>query len=319
MSCNIGDASCETPRRRAGLATLGVLTVAFIVLSVCSFIGSRGQVTPQTVSFGPYTADDGKRVFQAYDCMGCHTMVGNGGYLAPDLTDIYKHAGPAWLASFLPSAGTWPTETAVAMQLLDANLAKDAGAKNISEYLKKFPGAATRLARRGGAHSLMPNLPIQADEVGKLIAYLKYTAAMDKEGWPPAVKIEALDQRLRLAHGGSTAATSAAPAAAPAEPAPADPVAHGAKLVKDLGCLACHATDGRRLVGPGWGGLLGSTVTLADGHTVTVDDAYLRESIVEPNAKVVAGFPAGTMPIYGAVLQGADVTDIVAYLKTLEK
>ena len=316
MSCDIGDASCETPRRRAGLAILGILAIIFIVLSLFSFMRSRGQVTPDTISFGHYQAADGKRVFQAYDCMGCHTMVGNGAYLAPDLTEEYRHVGPAWLAAFLPSAGSWPTEIAVRIQLQSPEQMSDSGTTTIDAYLKKFPGALSRLQRRGGTHSFMPNLPITSDEVGQLIAYLKYTSAMNTEGWPPEVEVEGLDHRLQLAHG---SAAAMAPTLLPTKAVPTDPVAHGAELVKQFGCTACHSANGNRLVGPGWGGVHGSEVTLADGKTVVADDAYLKDSIREPNEAIVASFPPGIMPNYGALLKESEINDIVAYLNTLEK
>ncbi len=319
MSCGIGGSSCETPRRRGAFLVLAILALIFIVLSIFSFMKSRNQVTPDTVSFGHYQAADGKRVFQAYNCMGCHTMVGNGAYLGPDLTEEYKHAGPAWLAAFLPSAGGWPTTAAVRAQLQDPNQSADTGTDSIDAYLKKFPGAAERIERRGGGTTMMPNLPLTKDEIGQLIAYLKYTSAMNTEGWPPKVEVDGFDHRVQLAHG-IVATAQAAPAPTAAAPAAAaDPVAHGAQLVKDNGCVACHAADDKKLVGPGWGGLYNSKVSLADGSTVTADDAYLRESILQPNAKIVAGYPASVMPAYGTLLKDDEVNAIVTYLHSLEK
>ena len=58
----------------------------------------------------------------------------------------------------------------------------------------------------------------------------------------------------------------------------------------------CHTPDGRAGVGPTWQRIYGSEETLADGTTVTVDDAYIRESILDPNAKIVKGFPPNIMP-----------------------
>ena len=321
MSCDNGDGSCEIPRRRGAFVVLAILAVIFIALSILSFLPARGQVTPDTVSFGAYQANDGKRVFQAYNCMGCHTMVGNGAYLGPDLTEAYRLAGPAWLAAFLPSAGGWPTSGAVRTQLLDPMQVADAGTDSIDVYLKKYPGAADRINRRGGHTSLMPNLPLTKDQVGQLIAYLKYTSSMNTEGWPPKVKVEGLDKRLRLAHGNEETAVPAAIAADPkatATSVTADPAEHGAQLVKETGCTACHAIDASKLVGPGWGGLSGSQVTLADGSQVLADDAYLAESIRQPNAKLVAGYPVGTMPAYDTLLKPDEVDAIVAYLRTLE-
>ncbi len=320
MSCGVGGSSCETPRRRGALIMLAVMTAIFIVLSVFSFLKSRGQTTPDTITYGKYTADDGKRVFQAYNCMGCHTMVGNGAYLGPDLTGEYGRVGPAWLQAFLASAAGWPTTGAVRAQLQDPNQLADTGIDSIDAYLKKFPAAAVQIERRGGKTTLMPNLPFSKDEIGQLIAYLKYTSAMNTEGWPPKVMVEGLDRRLQLAHGGAAMAMAAPATAAPAPATVApDPAAQGALLVKDNGCIACHATDDKRLVGPGWGGLYDSKVSLADGGKVTADDAYLRESILQPNAKIVAGYPSGVMPAYDTLLKDDEVNAIVAYLHTLEK
>ncbi|MGN6655321.1 MAG: c-type cytochrome [Rhodanobacter sp.] len=318
MSCGAGDSSCEKPRRRAALVLLGLMALIFIALSFFSFLPSRVQAAPDAVSFGPYRANDGKRVFQAYNCMGCHTMVGNGAYLGPDLTEVYRHAGPAWLAAFLPSAGGWPTEAAVRAQLLDPNQRADTGTDTIDAYLQKYPGAAVRIQRRGGGTTLMPNLPLSKDEIGQLIAYLKYTSAMNTEGWPPKVEAGTLGRRLQLAHG-TVAPAQAATAAAAAPAVASDPAARGAQLVRDYGCVACHASDDKRLVGPGWGGLYGSSVSLADGGKVTADDAYLAESIRQPNAKIVAGYPPGVMPAYDTLLKTDEVDAIVAYLHTLEK
>ncbi len=314
MTCNSNGFSCETPRRRSALAVLAVMLVVFAVLSVFSFMKSRGQVTPDTVSYGAYHAEGGKRVFQAYNCMGCHTIVGNGAYLGPDLTKEYASAGPAWLAAFLPSAHSWPTAAAVKLQLQNPDQQADTKTAALDSYYEKFPGAKSRVEQRGGHTSFMPNLPFRKDEVGELIAYLKYVSEMNTEGWPPRVEVE--PQVVQAAAHVAVAAPSAATQLSPVGAA-TDTVTHGAQLVKDLGCTACHSTGDERVVGPGWGGLYGSTVDLADGRKVKADDAYLIESIREPNAKVVATYPADVMPAY-TQLADNDVAAIVAYLHSLE-
>ncbi|MBS0463864.1 MAG: cytochrome c [Proteobacteria bacterium] len=323
MTCADGK-NCDEPiKRRRALAMFGLMVGVFAMLSGFSFLVDRGQVTPDQVHFGRYQATAGKRVFQAYNCMDCHTIVGNGAYLAPDLTEEYKQVGPAWLAAFLPSAGGWPTEGALRAQLLDKTIATDAGVDTLAAYYEKFPGAKNRVERRGGGTSFMPNLPFHADEVGELIAYLKYTSEMNTEGWPPKVETGDLQHRLALLHGTKVASTAPVAAPAPAASASAatpDPIAHGEALAKDNGCTACHAIDGPHLVGPDWGGLYGAKVKLTNGSTVTADDAYLIESIVKPNAKIVAGFTPDVMPQqYGQMLKDDDVKDIVAYIHSLEK
>jgi cytochrome c oxidase subunit II len=82
-------------------------------------------------------------------------------------------------------------------------------------------------------------------------------------------------------------------------------------------CITCHSTDGREVVGPTFLGLYGSTVELEDGSTVTADAAYIRESIYEPNAKIVAGFMP-VMPSFDGTLSDDEVDAIIAYIQTLE-
>ncbi len=60
------------------------------------------------------------------------------------------------------------------------------------------------------------------------------------------------------------------------------PEERGAQLAQQYGCVACHSTDGSILVGPSWKGVFGHEVTLADGSTVTADEAYLREFDPQP-------------------------------------
>ena len=71
----------------------------------------------------------------------------------------------------------------------------------------------------------------------------------------------------------------------------------GGKWAVDFGCVSCHSADGSgNLPGPTWAGLFGREETLADGSTVTVDEAYLHESIVNPNSQIVADFAPNVMP-----------------------
>lgn len=351
MSCAPGKPCHEGVKRRRALAVLGLMALIFVLLSAFSFLDSRGQATPTAIRYADFDAVEGKRIFQAYNCMGCHAIVGNGAYLGPDLTDTYERAGPAWIAAFLPSAGAWPTRMAVQLQLQNDAVAADAGVESIDAYLEKFPGAAERVARRGGQRTLMPNLPFRPGEVEKLIAFLKYTSAMNTEGWPPVPKVDgltfpqavpmpvALTQAVAIPAATATAgetpaspaqasgdgtsgdeahAMAAAPATAePVAVSPAAEIAHGEELVKQFGCTACHATTDQRLVGPGWGGLYGSTVTLADGSQATIDDWYLTESIIDPDAQIAEGFPAGMMPSFEALVDADQLAAMVAYIRSL--
>lgn len=90
----------------------------------------------------------------------------------------------------------------------------------------------------------------------------------------------------------------------------------GELIVSQNGCFACHSVDGSTIVGPTWLGLYGSAVDLADGTTVNADDAFIQESILEPNAKIVSGFPANSMPQYS--LSEEEIADIIEFIKSLQ-
>jgi cytochrome c oxidase subunit 2 len=90
----------------------------------------------------------------------------------------------------------------------------------------------------------------------------------------------------------------------------------GRKVFAQRGCAACHSLDGSRRVGPTVKGLWGKEEKLADGTTVHVDEEYLRESILKPGAKVVAGFPNVMPP---SALPERDLKGIVAYLQSLKE
>jgi len=64
----------------------------------------------------------------------------------------------------------------------------------------------------------------------------------------------------------------------------------GLEIAQDNGCVACHTLDGSVGIGPTWLGMYGKTETLVDGTTVVVDDAYIIESIRNPDAKQVQGY-----------------------------
>jgi len=317
MSCRPGEPCEEGKKRRTALGVLGIMALIFVALSFMSFLDSRGQVLPTEISYAGHDAVEGKRIFQAYNCMGCHTIVGNGAYFAPDLTKLYGHVGPAWLEAFLPSAGSWPARAAVQVQLQKSAVATEAGVESIEAYFDKYPAAAERVERRSGHPTIMPNLTFRAGEVAKLIAFLKYTSQMDTEGWPPVPRVDGLTfpQATQMP---AAAVAAAAPPEGSRAAVPDDPVALGAQLVEDNGCSACHSTGTKTLVGPGWGGLYGNDAPLDDGTKATVDDAYLTRAIMDPDAQVVAGFAAGIMPPYADILKTDEVAAIVAYIRSLE-
>ena len=89
----------------------------------------------------------------------------------------------------------------------------------------------------------------------------------------------------------------------------------GAELFSAQTCDTCHKPDSAALA-PILNGLFGSEEKLADGSTVLVDEAYIRESILNPAAKVVAGFNA-IMPTYQGRLSEEELVGLVLYIKSL--
>jgi cytochrome c oxidase subunit 2 len=93
----------------------------------------------------------------------------------------------------------------------------------------------------------------------------------------------------------------------------------GKKLVQDKGCLGCHSLDGSPGVGPSFKGIMGrseTVVTKGAERSITVDEDYLRLSIVEPAADVAKGFPP-IMPAFGD-LSKDEVDAVVEYLKGIK-
>jgi glucose/arabinose dehydrogenase/mono/diheme cytochrome c family protein len=98
----------------------------------------------------------------------------------------------------------------------------------------------------------------------------------------------------------------------------------GRRLYQAYGCIACHAVDATSLtrLGPTWRDLYGAERTVAGGVLrVIADDAYLRESILQPAAKLVTGYERGevSMPSYAGVLTDAQVDSIVLFIKSLKR
>jgi cytochrome c oxidase subunit 2 len=100
-------------------------------------------------------------------------------------------------------------------------------------------------------------------------------------------------------------------------PAPAQQPTHpGYKLLDENLCLACHSIDGQPGIGPTLKGVYGREEKLSDGSVATVDDAFVRQKIVEPNAKIVAGTFEQEMP--KTDLTPEQIDQIIDYLKTLK-
>jgi len=95
------------------------------------------------------------------------------------------------------------------------------------------------------------------------------------------------------------------------------PQVAGEKLFDQLQCGTCHRRDGEQGRGPSLIGVFGTNVPLTTGVAVRADDAYLRESILRPAEKVVAGFQP-IMPTYEGQITEEGVMELIAYIKSLQ-
>jgi len=95
-----------------------------------------------------------------------------------------------------------------------------------------------------------------------------------------------------------------------------NPVSAGEKLFTQLACVTCHLANGTGRA-PSLNGVYGAKVLLADGSTVTADEAYIRESILQPKAKIVAGYQP-VMPTFQGLVTEEQILNLTAYIKSLQ-
>ncbi len=291
----------ERPVPTAGYHALGALVLALAVFTLVLYLVVAEEIsaTPATEDAwdwrpGETLADPGGsglsgepyrgyRVYLAQGCTYCHTL-----YVRPQ--DIAGGWTPGARAADVSEAGDFkhfpftllgtqrngPDLTIVGRRIADLRYHVD--------HLKA--------PRRFKPRSVMPSYDYLPErDLGDLAAFLVSL------GNPP--------ERLRAGALG---------AARPrAEESPL--VAMGRRLYKGEGCVSCHTTDGSPSAGPTFKGLFGSEETLADGGKVTVDVAYLRESITHPEAKVVKGFQP-IMPPFDR-LSDEQLEALVAFLESL--
>lgn len=96
----------------------------------------------------------------------------------------------------------------------------------------------------------------------------------------------------------------------------------GLAILKSRGCTACHTSDGSKLVGPSFLNLFGEKqIVVQDGKEfqVTVDEAYIKNAIYDPNSEITKGYPKGLMQSYEGVVTEDEIAKIIEYLKSLNE
>ena len=95
-----------------------------------------------------------------------------------------------------------------------------------------------------------------------------------------------------------------------------NPASAGEKLFGQLACNTCHLSNGTGRA-PSLNGVYGGKVLFADGTTAVADDAYIRESILQPKAKIVAGYQP-VMPTFQGLVSEEQILNLTAYIKSLQ-
>lgn len=162
----------------------------------------------------------------------------------------------------------------------------------ISEYawIDRQQGRVRIPIERAIEHIARQGLPVQPEVVPMTPAPVE----PDESGFPPGTP---------------------APVEPPAPGEAADPVQAGANLFQDFGCNSCHMEVDTALA-PTIHGIYGEEEVLDTGETILVDDDYLRESILSPQNKIVAGYQP-VMPSYQGQMSEEQLTAIIAYIRSL--
>lgn len=113
------------------------------------------------------------------------------------------------------------------------------------------------------------------------------------------------------------AAVQARVEAEPELPITPEAVKEGERLYAAHGCVACHSVDGSMRVGPSLNSIYGRVERLSDGQTVKVDERYLRESLLKPSEKLVAGYMP-TMPSFASAMEKRDQDALIVWMKSLK-
>jgi cytochrome c oxidase subunit 2 len=95
----------------------------------------------------------------------------------------------------------------------------------------------------------------------------------------------------------------------------------GLIVLKKNACITCHSLDGNKIIGPTFKGIWGKkeiVITENQEREITIDEAYIRHSIIEPNADVVKGYNKGLMISYKDLVSEQEMNDIIEFIKTLK-
>jgi len=275
------------------IAATGLSVLIFLILT----LDSHRQFDELTHSKNITPAvSHGKDVWHKYNCINCHTLLGEGAYYAPDLTKITQHRGEPYLQAYMRDPA----------QFYDENKHR----------------------------RLMPKQDLSDQEITDLIAFLDWVSKIDNQGWPPRpilVTGSFIPGADTIgAQAGESSDSSMASAVRPVT-SDDDPRAQGENIFRTAvpACNACHSTaPGADMAGPTLAGLAtrAAEVVASPDYKGSAKDVagYIRESVVNPSAHLIPGsmYSAnGTsfMPTgYDQSLSAEQLDHLIAYLASLK-
>lgn len=143
-------------------------------------------------------------------------------------------------------------------------------------------------------------------------------ALVSSYGWvnkPSQVARIPVDRAMQLIATNGFPTLQAAPGQATAVPSTGGAGGPGAALFQSEGCIGCHGSGGT--IAPILNGIYGKPVQLDGGQTVIANDAYIRESILQPQAQIVKGY-GPIMPSFQGKLTDAQIQQLIDYIKSLK-
>jgi cytochrome c oxidase subunit 2 len=149
------------------------------------------------------------------------------------------------------------------------------------------------------------DMPFTATVAGKHIVYCAEYCGRDHSGMHAELFVDSPEQYKKWLEEGDP------------ELYKMPPVDLGKDVYTRAGCNSCHTVDGAKGEGPSFKGLFGRTERFTDGSSITVDENYIRESILNPQAKVVAGYEP-VMPTFQGLLREVEIRGMIAYIKSLQ-
>ncbi len=243
-----------------------VFATSLIISALLLVVMLPGPLQPRA---GTEQVNIGREVWRTYDCEGCHTLYGQGGAYAPDLTHSFSQRGETYLREFLVNPAAFHPE-----------------------------------------QRQMPAFGLTRSETDAVLAFLEWIGTQDAaQNWPPnpiLVSGRIPESGLSGNVAGSSAATSANPAERGRYWFSQPPAI----------CSTCHSlTPDVVIVGPSLAGIGSRAAERVPGLSA---EAYLRQSIIQPDVYIVPGFQDVMQKNFGSALSAETINDLIAFLMTLQ-